>query len=259
MRVAVDVLGPVGEPCVQVHEDHVLGMMLRPGFIEVGLQRSAMRRVTFQTGEMGFFPRRMERWVGSGRQERLLLRISDAALQAAREGMSEGGDLDHWCKMGDVRLAALVKAVNAERIAGFPSGRLFLDSIEQAIAAALVDAFAGQSRSLRPLRGGLSPTRLRTVKELVHARLEDELTLTEMAQAAELSPSHFSRMFRKSTGETPHQFVLRKRIERAQEMLRAPEVRVLDVAVACGFKTQQHFARVFRHVCGTSPGEYRLE
>jgi len=259
MRVAVDVLAPIEEPRVQVQDDHVLGMMLRPGFIEVGLQRSAMRRVTFQTGDMGFFPRRMERWVGSGRQERLLLRISDAALQAAREGMSGAGDLDHRCKMGDVRLAALVKAVNAERIVGFPSGRLFLDSIEQAIAATLVDAFAGQSRSLRPLRGGLGPARLRTVKELVHARLEDELTLTEMAQAVELSPAHFSRMFRKSTGETPHQFVLRQRIERAQEMLRAPKVRVLDVAVACGFKTQQHFARVFRHVCGTSPGEYRLE
>ena len=66
-------------------------------------------------------------------------------------------------------------------------------------------------------------------------------------------------MFRESTGETPHQFVSRKRIERAKEMLRAPEARVLDVAVACGFKTQQHFARVFRHVCGTSPTEYRLE
>src|SRR5215510_6458253 len=259
MRVAVDVLGPVGEPCVQVHEDHVLGMMLRPGFIEVGLQRSAMRRVTFQTGEMGFFPRRMERWVGTGHQERLLLRISDAALSAAREGISGAVEPGHWCRMVDARLAALLKAVNAERIAGFPSGRLFLDSIEQAIAAALVDAYAGQSRSARPLRGGLGPARLRTIKELVHARLEDELTLVEMARSVELSPAHFARMFRQSTGETPHQFVLRNRIERAKEMLRAPEARVLDVAVACGFKTQQHFARVFRHVCGASPKEYRLE
>ena len=66
-------------------------------------------------------------------------------------------------------------------------------------------------------------------------------------------------MFRKSTGETPHRFVLRNRIERAQEMLRAPEARVLDVAVACGFKTQQHFARVFRRICGASPTEYRYE
>src|SRR5215468_10104688 len=228
MEVAVDVLARGGEPHLQVQDEHVLGMMLRPGFIEVGVQRSSMRRVTFQAGEMGFFPRRMERWVGTGHQERLLLRISDAALSAAREGIG-AVELGHWCKMGDARLAALVKAVNAERILGFPSGRLFLDSIEQAIAATLVDAFAGQSRSAPPLRGGLGPARLRTIKELVHARIEEELTLVEMAQSVDLSPAHFARMFRKSTGETPHQFVLRIRIERAKEMLRAPEERVLDV------------------------------
>jgi len=259
MRVAVDVFAPIGEPYVQVEDGHVLGMMLRPGSIEVGLQRSAMRRVTFETGEMGFFPRHMERWVGTGHQERLLLRISDAALRAAREGISGAVELGHWCKMVDVRLGALVKAVNAERISGFPSGRLFLDSIEQAIAAALVDAYAGRSRSERPLRGGLAPARLRRVKELVHAKMKDELTLIEMAQAAELSPAHFSRIFRKSTGETPHQFVLRQRVERAKEMLSEAEMRVLDVAVACGFKTQQHFARVFRRVCGASPTDYRSE
>ena len=202
MRVAVDVFALAGEPSVQVQYDHVLGMMLRPGFIEVGLQPSAMRRVTFQAGELGFFPRYMERWVGSGHQERLLLLISDAALRAAREGLRHAGELDHWCKMGDVRLAALVKAVNAERIAGFPSGQLFLDSIEQAIAATLVDAFSGQSRSVPPLRGGLGPARLRTVRELVQSKMEDDLTLIEMAQAVDLSPAHFSRMFYKSTGRS---------------------------------------------------------
>jgi AraC family transcriptional regulator len=66
-------------------------------------------------------------------------------------------------------------------------------------------------------------------------------------------------MFRKSTGETPHQFVLRQRLERAKAMLRAPCTRVLDVAVACGFKTQQHFAQVFRDVCGISPTRYRQD
>src|SRR5215468_1366344 len=176
MRVEVDVLALVGDPHVQVQEEHVLGMVLRPGCIEVGWERSAMRRVTFQAGAMGFFPRRMERWVGAGQQERLLLRISDAALTAAREGVSGAVELGHWCKIVDVRLAALVRAVNAERIAGFPSGRLFLDSIEQAIAAALVDAYASKSRSARPLRGGLGPARLRTITELVHAKMEGELT-----------------------------------------------------------------------------------
>jgi AraC family transcriptional regulator len=89
--------------------------------------------------------------------------------------------------------------------------------------------------------------------------MEEELTRKQMAQEVGLSTAHFSQMFRKSTGESPHQFVLRHRVERAKEMLRAAQGRVLDVAVACGFKTQQHFARVFHRICGASPTEYRRE
>ena len=106
---------------------------------------------------------------------------------------------------------------------------------------------------------GLTPARVRRVTELVHEKIEDELSLDEMAQSAGLSTGYFSQMFRKSTGETPHHFLLRHRMERAKEMLRDADTRVLDVAVACGFKTQQHFARVFRKTCGASPTEYRQE
>jgi AraC family transcriptional regulator len=95
-----------------------------------------------------------------------------------------------------------------ERLAGFPSGRLFLDSVEQALAAALVDGHAVRRPAVRMYRGGLSPTRLRRVTELVHARIEDDLTLNEMAESAGLSTAHFCQMFRKSTGESPHRFVL---------------------------------------------------
>src|SRR5256885_16586147 len=104
---------------------------------------------------------------------------------------------------------------------------------------------------------GLGSARLRRIKELVHVKMEDDLSLDEMAQSVGLSTAHFGRMFRKSTGETPHQFVLRQKIERAKAMLRAPDARILDVAVACGFKTQQHFAQGFRDVWGVSPTEHR--
>jgi AraC-like DNA-binding protein len=106
---------------------------------------------------------------------------------------------------------------------------------------------------------GLSPAGLRRVTELVHAKIEDGLSLNAMAESAGLSAAYFSQMFRKSTGETPHQFLLRQRIERAKDMLREGEARVLDVAIACGFKTQQHFARVFRRMCAVTPTEYRKE
>jgi AraC family transcriptional regulator len=100
---------------------------------------------------------------------------------------------------------------------------------------------------------------LRKIKELLQEKMEDDLSLDEMARAVGLSAGHFSQVFRDTTGQTPHQCLLRYRVQRAKEMLRSAEMRVLDVAIACGFKTQQHFARVFREVCGASPTEYRYD
>jgi AraC-like DNA-binding protein len=108
-------------------------------------------------------------------------------------------------------------------------------------------------------KGGLGAARLRRIKELVHAKMEDGLSLDEMAQSVGLSTAHFARMFRKSTSETPHQFVLRQKVERAKAMLRVPDARVFDVAMTCGFKTSQHFAQVFRDFCRVSPTEYRQD
>lgn len=116
-----------------------------------------------------------------------------------------------------------------------------------------------RQRAVQTHRGGLGSARLRRIKEFVDARIEEELTLCEMAQAVELSAAHFSRMFRKSTGEIPHQFLLRQKLERAMMMLRSADGRVIDLAVACGFKSQQHFAQAFRRVCGICPTAYRQE
>ena len=189
----------------------------------------------------------------------LSLTISDSALKAASDDASDKVELRHELRLVDQRLAALTAAVNAERIAGFPSGQPFLDSVEQAMASALVDGYGARQCSARKYRGGLGPARLRKIREFVCANMEEELRLREMAQSVGLSTTHFSQMFRRSTGESPHQFVLRQRIERGKQMLRAAEGRILDIAIACGFKTQQHFARVFRKLCGASPTEYREE
>src|SRR6266481_3852020 len=260
MRVELSVPEFVREPRMWVKHQAVLAMALRPGSFELGLRRSEMIRLTYDAGEMSLVPRYFEKWFRTDLHFWYLsVGISGAALTAAADGTSGEVELRRADNLVDARLRALVEAVNAERIAGFPSGRLFLDSVEQALAVALVNGYAVRHRSVQTHRGGLGCARLRRIKEFVDAKMEDELTLCEMAQAVQLSTAHFSRMFRKSTGESPHQFVLRHRVERAKEMLRSADARVMDVAVACGFKTQQHFAQIFRHECGASPTEYRQE
>ena len=229
MRVELNVPESAGEPCLWVKHQPVLAMALRPGSIEVGPRRSEMIRVTYDAGEMSLIPNHLEKWVRNEDLQGLLIAISDTALTAAADGTSGEVELRRTDNLVDARLGALVEAVNAEMIAGFPSGRLFLDSVEQALAVVLVNGYAVRHRSVQTHRGGLGSARLRRIKEFVHAKMEDELTLCEMAQLVELSPAHFSRMFRKSTGESPHHFVLRHRVERAKEMLPAAEARVLDV------------------------------
>jgi len=242
-----------------MRHDQAFAMMLGPGSIEWGSKRFALKKFDYTAGDLALCDRHIGEWVGLMNVPHLQLGISDAALMAGSDGAYGEVELRPSRQFANPRLGALVAAAHAEMVAGFPSGRLFLDSVEQAMAVALVKDHAVRHRPVQIYRGGLGAARLRRIKELVHAKMEDDLSLEEMAQSVGLSTAHFARMFRKSTGETPHQFVLRQRIERAKSMLRGPDARVLDVAVACGFKTQQHFAQVFREVCRVSPTEYRQD
>jgi AraC family transcriptional regulator len=247
------------EPRHWVRHDQAFAMMLGPGSIEWGKKRSALEKFAYGARDLALCDRHHGEWVGLLNVPHMQLGISDAALVAATDEPTGEVELCPHRKFADSRLGALATAVHAEMMAGFPSGRLFLDCIEQAMALALVSGQAVRQRPAQISRGGLGPARLRRIRELVQARLEDGLSLDEMAQSVGLSTAHFARMFRKSTGETPHQFVLRQKLERAKAMLRTRDARVLDVAVACGFKTQQHFAQVFRDICGISPTGYRQD
>src|SRR5215831_13529097 len=240
-----------------VRHDQAFAMMLGPGAIEWGSKRSALEQFDYAAGDLALCDRHVGEWVGLMTVPHLQLAVSDAALMASADGAYGDVELRQSRKFADARLSALVAVVHSEMAAGFPSGRLFVDSLEQAMAVALVKDHAVRHRPVQIYRGGLGAARLRRIKEFVRAKVEEDVSLDEMAQSVGLSTAHFARMFRTSTGETPHQFVLRQRVERAKAMLRAADARVLDVAVACGFKTQQHFAQVFRGLCGISPTEYR--
>jgi AraC family transcriptional regulator len=258
-RMRVELVQPesVSEPRHWVRHDQAFAMMLRPGSIEWGSKRTALETFKYRAGDLALCDRHVGEWVGLMNVRHLQIGISDAALMASSDGAYGEVELRASRKFVDKRLSAMVAAVEAEMVAGFPSGRLFMDSVEQAMAVTLVSGHAVRHRAVQIYRGGLGSARLRRIKELIVAKMEDDLSLDDMAQSVGLSTAHFARMFRKSTGETPHQFVLRQRLDRAKAMLRAPDARVLDVAVACGFKTQQHFAQVFRQVWGISPSEYR--
>src|SRR5579864_5235323 len=144
---------PETEPRHWVRYDQAFAMMLRPGSIEWGSQRSALEKFDYTAGDLALCDRHVGEWVGLMATPHLQLGISDAPLMAASDGAYGEVELRAQRKFADARLGALVTAAHAEMAAGFPSGRLFLDSIEQAMAVALVNGHAVRHRPVQIYKG----------------------------------------------------------------------------------------------------------
>ncbi|HVY59732.1 MAG TPA: helix-turn-helix domain-containing protein [Xanthobacteraceae bacterium] len=114
-----------------------------------------------------------------------------------------------------------------------------------------------QAAPLPPARGGLPPAAVRRVKEFVDLHMGETIDLAVLAGIAGLSVYHFAREFKRTTGTTPHFYLIRKRIERAQHMLARTELSLAEIALAVGFSDQSHLARHFRHIVGQTPREFR--
>lgn len=116
-----------------------------------------------------------------------------------------------------------------------------------------IDARPAPRRRCSPL-----PTwRLKRTLAYIEANLGETVSLADLAGAAGLTRMHFAAQFRVATGLRPHEFLLRRRIERAQELLAEPSETLVDVALAVGFQTQAHFTTVFKRFVGETPHRWR--
>jgi AraC-like DNA-binding protein len=138
---------------------------------------------------------------------------------------------------------------------GIAFDRIFIViSVQRDVAASIPPTQSPRaSRYCTPLQ----KWRMKQVTDHVDAHLSRRITLADMAAAAGLTRMHFAAQFRASTGTRPHDFVLQRRIERAQELLRNPELALVDVALSVGFQTQAHFTTVFKRFAGGTPHRWR--
>jgi AraC family transcriptional regulator len=105
--------------------------------------------------------------------------------------------------------------------------------------------------------GGLAAWQIRKVTSHIEANLERTIRNEELAALVRLTPSHFGRAFRNSVGEPPHEYVIRRRIERAQGLMLSTQAKLSDIALDCGLADQSHLTRLFRKLVGESPRAWR--
>lgn len=139
------------------------------------------------------------------------------------------------------------------------TNRLFLDHIGLSLLAHFAQTYGGMRRGNQGSEGGLAPWQQRRAKEIMQTRLASHLTIADIAAECKLTPSHFARSFRRSTGVAPHQYLSQLRIDEAKRVMLTTKLPLADVALICGFGDQSYFTRVFSRSVGVSPGAWRRD
>lgn len=136
---------------------------------------------------------------------------------------------------------------------------LFVDHISLALGSHIAQTYGGMRSVVAPPRGGLAPWQERRAKELMSAKLQEDVSTADIASECSVSAGHFARAFRRSTGLSPHQWLLRRRVDQAHALLRDGRRSLAEIACACGFADQSHFTKTYRRLRGTSPGAWRRQ
>jgi AraC family transcriptional regulator len=187
----------------------------------------------------------------------LLMDISPALLEdtAAEMGFDRGAiTLRPQACLRDPEIARIGFAFRAELESGEPNGRPYVEGLGLALAARLVTRCGMRPALPRP-RPTLPAARMRRVTEYIEAHLDQDLALPQLAQLAGLGLSHFKTLFRRTAGLPLHQYVIRRRVERARALLMRGDLPISQVALEVGFAHQSHMARHFRRLLGTSPSQ----
>jgi AraC family transcriptional regulator len=157
----------------------------------------------------------------------------------------------------DARVEHLVRALYANLQEGSPVVSMCTESLVAALGVCIAQRYSAGCPRINAPNLGMPRARLNRVFAAIEGKIADNISLTELAQTAGMSVFHFAKMFKKSTGQSPYQYVLGRRLEAAKELLHDPAMSVLEASVRTGFADQRHFTKVFRRKVGVSPTEYR--
>lgn len=244
------------------HREHVVLISLTSGCQGELITSSGIGvRGTQTRGNICVLPSGLEhRAALEGQSEQLALYV-DASLitkAASEAGLSGSVEIAERYTRSDKVISSVGMALLGELDSEGLSGRLYAESLGNVLAVHLLRYYAISTPGPVTFTGGLSATRLRQVTDFIADNYSRDLKLNELAHVAGMSSFHFAREFKRTTGTTPHQYLIKFRIERAKAMLAKNELPLIEVGLRSGFSHQSHFTRLFRRITGTTPHSYRL-
>jgi AraC family transcriptional regulator len=153
----------------------------------------------------------------------------------------------------DPALLHIVMALRDGLRAGRADDAMYGESLSLALAVHLLRRYAAVPAGLQRLRGGLSQEKLTLAVEYIQDQLESGLSVSEIARTVHMSPFHFARLFKRSTGKSPYQYVVQARAKRAKELLKSDKFSIIEIAHRLGYADQSHLTRQLKDVFGATP------
>ena len=190
-----------------------------------------------------------------------LVHISPEVLRQAASQVCgrdcESVELPHQISFRDETMVEIVNALKVEAQRGNPFGRLYIETIKGFLAVHLLQHHCSEKFSLSNYRNSLPASRLGRVVEYIHANLEQDIRLDDLASIAHLSTFHFARVFKKSTGMSPHHYLMQCRMQQARQLLVSTDWSITRISIETGYHSAGSFATMFKQLTGVGPSSYR--
>lgn len=255
---------PSGEGRSHYSEEHAICLSLAPRpvrFLQIkgGITHTSL----YGKGDISITPAKVPffaRWDGEDRY--LQIRITSQFIQTvARETIDINSDrleLISQFRTRDRQLEAIGMMLLAELEQENLGGRLYVESLANVLAVHLIRQYATTKPQQIPIyEGGLPQHQLVQVLDYINEHLSFDIKLADLAAILGMSQFHFSHLFKQSIGTPPYQYLLQQRVERAKQLLKQSDARVVDIALECGFNSHSHLSKQFRQFVGMTPTAYR--
>jgi AraC-like DNA-binding protein len=241
---------------------HVVSIALRPMDITAFAAGRLIHQGHMQSGTMRLWePGLPLRGIFRGGYDALHLCVPNATLaECVQAGCGSPAPLLGSQPFGDPVIEQLAHALIRVDDYGGPFGECYAESLGLAIVARLLGRNAATAPAASPGRiSGLPKWRLKRATDYIAAHLGEPIGLADIAASTGLTRMHFAAQFKAATGMRPHEYLLRRRIERAKELLAGSHTPLAEIALEVGFKAQAHFTTVFARIVGETPNAWRRE